>query len=70
MATAPGREAPGILMAWDVASGRILQSTPGPDAYIQAVAFLPDRLRVLCGGWGGLTQSDPLKVWDAPLPGR
>jgi WD40 repeat protein len=41
-----------ILPVWDFQTGRLLQTTPGPVAPIRAVAFLPDRIRVLSGGWG------------------
>lgn len=61
----------GIVRVWDSATGRLLQTAPGPPMPVRALAFLPDRLRVVSGGWDLLPGSriDPVTVWEAERPG-
>lgn len=65
----------GVLRMFESKHGRYIDSIRGPRTYIRAVAFLPDRLRILSGGYneaGTVKQPngavdwkyEPLWVWD------
>ena len=74
----------GVLRMYDSDEGRHLDTIRGPRTFIRAVAFLPDRLRVVSGGYNEagseklkngavIMNYDPLWVWDAMYrgsPGR
>jgi WD40 repeat protein len=74
----------GILRMHEAGAGRHVDSSRGPKAFIRAVAFLSDRLRVVSGGMaearfkgvpagGEPKRFEPLWVWDLVylrMPGR
>lgn len=66
----------GVLRMYKSMEGRHVDTIRGPRTFIRAVAFLPDRLRVLSGGYAetgakrrageaATMNYEPLWVWDA-----
>ncbi|WP_169973289.1 WD40 repeat domain-containing protein [Tautonia rosea] len=67
----------GVIRLWETREGRHRQAAWGPAGYVRDISFLPDRLRIVSGGFaetgfernpggGGSMTFEPLTIWDVP----
>ena len=57
-----------FLQIWSLATGRLLQETPGSGRYVRTMAFPPGLIRVASGGYTHSLDPEPIQVWEVPQP--